>query len=175
MSINPNPSGDDVEEDDTPHFSQLRVELYPELVLKFAKVEIEAKRSSSARIGVSVDHCTSCGKRGARRCTQCNDVSYCGRTCQEAHWKYHKQSCKSKKGRAEGNSTNVIDVPMSRNGKVGLSNLGNTCFMNSGKCMRVIHKQQKMSYSIDCSSFGSTHSSSMFESHRNFDQAFCQR
>ena len=42
------------------------------------------------------DPCSNCGDDGASsRCTQCKIAVYCDRTCQSAHWKVHKATCKA--------------------------------------------------------------------------------
>ncbi len=72
----------------------------------------------------STQCCTACrAPRATSRCKRCLSVQYCDRKCQEAHWPYHKVLCK------QANGTKF--VPIDLNGKVGLNNLGNTCFMNS--------------------------------------------
>uniref|UniRef100_A0A383V1W6 MYND-type domain-containing protein n=1 Tax=Tetradesmus obliquus TaxID=3088 RepID=A0A383V1W6_TETOB len=40
--------------------------------------------------------CGNCGKyfHSLLRCKACQSVAYCGRDCQLAHWKAHKQQCK---------------------------------------------------------------------------------
>ena len=44
----------------------------------------------------SGDPCSNCGDDGASsRCTQCKTAVYCDRTCQSAHWKVHKATCKA--------------------------------------------------------------------------------
>ncbi|KAK0220407.1 hypothetical protein IW262DRAFT_1384355 [Armillaria fumosa] len=42
--------------------------------------------------------CEVCGEKTTSRCSQCQSVSYCGATCQKAHWKDHKNFCRSLKG-----------------------------------------------------------------------------
>jgi hypothetical protein len=38
--------------------------------------------------------CAQCGKPGATcRCTQCQQVCYCDRGCQRAHWPQHRAKC----------------------------------------------------------------------------------
>mmetsp|Transcript_7503 Transcript_7503/g.21917 ORF Transcript_7503/g.21917 Transcript_7503/m.21917 type:complete len:1185 (+) Transcript_7503:311-3865(+) len=69
------------------------------------------------------NRCAACrAPRATKKCTNCSAVHYCNRDCQEAHWPVHKKACK--------NGKVVADVH-ERAGKVGLNNLGNTCFMNS--------------------------------------------
>ena len=61
------------------------------------------------------------------RCTRCLAVHYCDRGCQENHWPVHKGSCR----RLDSNEQPVRKSLTGSNGRVGLNNLGNTCFMNA--------------------------------------------
>jgi hypothetical protein len=38
--------------------------------------------------------CAKCGGAGPHQCSKCRVVAYCGRSCQEEHWKAHKPECK---------------------------------------------------------------------------------
>lgn len=39
--------------------------------------------------------CAQCSKPGApKECSRCQQTSYCGRECQQKHWKKHKKVCK---------------------------------------------------------------------------------
>ena len=68
-----------------------------------------------------VRYCDACGMGGAiNRCGRCKQTIYCSRNCQESHWPFHKTSC---------GSSSRIEV--SRKGKAGLNNVGNTCFLSS--------------------------------------------
>ncbi|GMH95362.1 hypothetical protein TrST_g10740 [Triparma strigata] len=76
--------------------------------------------------------CANCGGEGFKRCSKCKSVHYCSKKCQEFHWThYHEQEC---------------CVPASsqqpvRPHKPGLTNLGNSCYMNSAlQC--VMHSQE---------------------------------
>ncbi|MCJ1235698.1 hypothetical protein MMC14_003669 [Varicellaria rhodocarpa] len=56
----------------------------------------------------------SCSNTGTSRCNGCQDVLYCSKECQKAHWKTHKQTCSSSQKynciviRANPNSTTPI-------------------------------------------------------------------
>jgi len=61
------------------------------------------------------------------QCSRCKSTRYCSEECQRVHWPIHKVTCKT---------VPVVPVyaivdPKKVNGKVGLNNIGNTCFMNS--------------------------------------------
>lgn len=57
-------------------------------------------------------------------CRTCKIARYCSVACQQSHWSFHRKVCKSKVCRS-------LHSYFGRRGKVGLSNLGNTCFLNS--------------------------------------------
>ena len=63
---------------------------------------------------------------------RCGSINYCGKSCQNIHWKFHKSAC-----------VKGIDCqPRSSNTTrrfVGLYNLGNTCYLNSSiQCLSAI-------------------------------------
>jgi ubiquitin C-terminal hydrolase len=90
--------------------------------------------SAAARV------CVNCGAAATTsRCGACRVLNYCSRECQLSHWdREHKQQCQQFKALAAENKI-VLAADGRRavlkqallNGRVGLVNLGNTCFMNS--------------------------------------------
>jgi len=58
-------------------------------------------------------------------------IWYCGAACQTSHWKYHKTACRLALPDDEKEATILDGLDGERRGKMGLRNLGNTCFMNS--------------------------------------------
>ncbi len=40
-------------------------------------------------------YCAQCPAWGSLRCSRCRRVKYCSATCQAAHWKLHKQTCRT--------------------------------------------------------------------------------
>ena len=61
----------------------------------------------------------------------CKDAAYCSKDCQQKDKSIHRSRCErgaeSSEEEAEREFTEV-----SKRGRMGLKNLGNTCFMNSG-------------------------------------------
>ena len=111
---------------------KLQVMLYPEL----HKIQIP----HNALPNKVTNFCGACKTKGARqRCSSCYSIYYCDQYCQNSHWPYHKSQCKSA-GRKNLRQNPVEESPTSLSldpfqdpkfGRVGLSNLGNTCFMNA--------------------------------------------
>jgi ubiquitin carboxyl-terminal hydrolase 4/11/15 len=114
------------------HYEIIPREVYQALSTWYTESSIPICRRSNAKEKLQIYQwdatpkvrhscCGACGAPYAKsRCTQCLDIYYCGRPCQEAHWSFHRQVC----GRVDAKK-NVVP------GRVGLHNLGNTCFMNS--------------------------------------------
>lgn len=66
-----------------------------------------------------------------KRCGSCQLIWYCGAACQVSHWKYHKTVCKMATSSEDKELMIQEGSAEERRGKMGLRNLGNTCFMNS--------------------------------------------
>ncbi|KAE8913737.1 hypothetical protein PF005_g2670 [Phytophthora fragariae] len=77
--------------------------------------------------------CGACRKTtgSLKRCGSCQLIWYCGANCQMSHWKYHKGVCRSTLSAEEKEDEILQGLKAERRGKMGLRNLGNTCFMNS--------------------------------------------
>ena len=78
------------------------------------------------------DSCFVCQKLSYSKCANCKAVYYCDAECQGVHWKYHKAWCKQAK---ESSQLPFLEfqkkVPVGRRGKMGLINMGNSCYLNS--------------------------------------------
>ncbi|CAD8163336.1 unnamed protein product [Paramecium pentaurelia] len=61
----------------------------------------------------------------------CRKVAYCTEQCKQNNYNYHSSRC-DKHGSDDESIKSLIITSTSVKGIVGLSNLGNTCFMNSG-------------------------------------------
>lgn len=103
----------------------------------------------AARRAAGSARCHVCQLPATTRCSKCGSIYYCGRECQLLHWRFHKGLCaklakrralEEEKQRAEAAQTAdgiIAAAPASakvqhdRGGKVGLNNLGNSCYMNS--------------------------------------------
>ena len=76
--------------------------------------------------------CFVCKDPSKLRCKGCSAVNYCSRRCQTSHWKCHKKWCSVAAERKDLPTTRFQQVvPVGRRGRVGLHNLGNSCYLNS--------------------------------------------
>ena len=97
-------------------------------------VNLYPPSTNGTRAPTNSNKCSACRAVGATaRCKRCMSVQYCDRSCQEANWPYHKQLCKSlsKNNNNNNGTTTTVKQQYQTEGRVGLNNLGNTCFMNS--------------------------------------------
>lgn len=57
-----------------------------------------ADRRCGQRAGICDINCLNCGRKEEpgdklKKCGKCEDVCYCSRECEKAHWKKHKKTC----------------------------------------------------------------------------------
>ena len=78
------------------------------------------------------DKCEGCFKM--KKLTHpcgCKKVGYCSASCQEKDIQYHSKYCTYIEEQELNKKIDMTMTPSSSKGLVGLTNLGNTCFMNS--------------------------------------------
>jgi ubiquitin carboxyl-terminal hydrolase 4/11 len=69
---------------------------------------------------------------------KCKAVKYCDRDCAKADYKNHKKKCELEQAHTQQQSAVFKNFNLEEKdfaglkGRVGLKNLGNTCYMNSG-------------------------------------------
>lgn len=101
----------------------------------YSLASLPERQQQAQAAPVNSSYCDACRAPHARlRCKRCMSVYYCDRSCQESHWTYHKGDCQvlvDQKGTANSSLQTSIERPILSNGRVGLNNIGNTCFMNS--------------------------------------------
>lgn len=111
---------------------KIELVLYPDLQFN--------QLPSSLISNKAVNFCGACKSEHARlRCGNCYSIYYCEQSCQASHWPYHKAQCRMlgrkmlQRSNIEQQAQTLSSDPMkdAKWGRVGLNNLGNTCFMNS--------------------------------------------
>lgn len=89
--------------------------------------------SSAIEDKLGIDNrCFVCRQHAKNRCRGCSAVYYCSKTCQDSHWSHHKSWCAA----AKENKDLPVQlfhkkVHTGFRGRVGLVNLGNSCYMSS--------------------------------------------
>lgn len=119
-----------------------RVRTYSGTVAETKSLKIVYNDCGLSRVSVSHTHlgsfgnsgnsCFACKKLALYHCCECQAVYYCSKNCQESHWKYHRKWC----AHAFDNCKLPFEqfqvvVKVGFRGRVGLCNLGNSCYMNS--------------------------------------------
>lgn len=75
--------------------------------------------------------CCVCGTPASNKCSSCKFVHYCSRECQTHHWSYHRLDCKKTGASITASINNKGVYKKPRLFRLGLGNLGNTCYMSS--------------------------------------------
>lgn len=91
-------------------------------------------------------YCIVCDAPGPLRCTACGVMYYCSAGCQLAHWRTgHKTHCPAMKKPmrlllcAGGPYSGKLFQLIGRRGKVGLANIGNSCYLNASiQCLSAL-------------------------------------
>jgi len=113
------------------HRPIVAIDLYP-----LSTTSPSSKGAAASSTSKQPQQCSACRARHAtRQCTRCKAASYCGRSCQESHWTYHKSICSkiaAKLANGNGASKAEIDLAvLNTDGRVGLNNVGNTWYVKS--------------------------------------------
>ena len=100
------------------------------IVIEIGTVKFAYKYQEQERIHIG--DCEFCTKRNALKVVcNCKRVRYCDEDCRQRDERFHQPNCADRIGKQIGEVKMQERDPNANDGKVGLSNLGNTCFMNS--------------------------------------------
>lgn len=87
----------------------------------------------------ALEKCAHCGGSSKLAFCQCKTIKYCNMDCLVAHRSKHRKDCETKLQQETERNEIVSKFNLAENivfggkrGLVGLRNLGNTCYMNSG-------------------------------------------
>ena len=81
---------------------------------------------------LKIGDCEFCTQRNAlRRPCECKRVYYCDEACRKKDERWHLPNCPERLAGIVGEVEIKRKVSNANDGQVGLSNLGNTCYMNS--------------------------------------------
>lgn len=95
--------------------------------------QISARSDCGADSSGENQQCFVCRRRSANRCRSCRAVNYCSVDCQRVHWPFHKRWCAAALRHQDLDCAAFRRaLGLNRRGRVGLHNLGNTCFLSSG-------------------------------------------
>lgn len=94
----------------------------------------------TSKIAKTVEKCGNkeCQITEKLKFCRCKTIKYCGMDCLKANYKNHKATCLDERACLEQQSVIFKNFSLEEKdyggmkGKVGLKNLGNTCYMNSG-------------------------------------------
>lgn len=113
--------------------NQLNTSQNPNIVIEFRESDtspfaFKYKKGEKLTIG----SCEYCNKTNIMRSTcKCKNVKYCDDECLEKDKRFHVDKCSAMADGVLGMDDNEEISENSKKGLVGLSNLGNTCYMNS--------------------------------------------
>ena len=64
-----------------------------EMAYKRGDITLKTKEKRFEKKKRQYGSCAMCNGFGTLRCSKCKQVHYCGRECQQNHWKKHKTQC----------------------------------------------------------------------------------
>jgi endogenous inhibitor of DNA gyrase (YacG/DUF329 family) len=106
-----------------------------ETTTKTTESKVNEKATAEVKATPPMGPCAVCSTKAKTRCSQCSSVYYCSKECQKVHWAKHKKDCKTLAAAAhaadKANQTASSSKSDKHSGKVGLTNMGNSCYMNS--------------------------------------------
>jgi hypothetical protein len=112
--------------------NQMNLTKYKYFVCEFKEKRSDTFAFKYTKKELTIGTCEWCNSRAVLNYVcKCGIVKYCNELCWTKDRKYHQDKCTANADDSLKMGSGPTMSSYSKQGKVGLSNLGNTCYMNS--------------------------------------------